>query len=102
MRFLEEIVMGIKKQCGEDYPVTVRLSVDEFDEGTIDVPLSKKISRYLEGIRVDGLHASCGNYNSMETVIESPLYEQGWRVYLTEEIKKEVHIPVITVGAIRD
>ena len=102
MRFLEEIVLGIKKQCGEDYPVTVRLSVDEFDEGGTDVALSKKISRYLESIGVDGLHASCGNYNSMETIIESPLFEQGWRVYLAEEIKKEVHIPVIAVGAIRE
>ncbi len=102
MRFLEEIVVGIKKQCGEEYPVTVRLSVDEFDEDGIDVTLSKKISRYLENIGVDGLHASCGNYNSMETIIESPLFEQGWRVYLAEEIKKEVHIPVIAVGAIRE
>lgn len=37
----------------------------------------------------------------METIIESPLLEQGWKVYLSEEIKKEVTIPVITVGAIR-
>ena len=38
----------------------------------------------------------------METIIESPLFEQGWRVYLADEIKKEVHIPVIAVGAIRE
>ena len=38
----------------------------------------------------------------METIIESPLYEQGWRVYLAEAIKQEVSIPVITVGAIRE
>lgn len=102
MRFLEEIVTGIKQKCGEDYPVTVRLSVDEFDEGGLDVELSKKISKRLEKIGVDGLHASSGNYNSMETVIESPVLEQGWRVYLAEELKKEVTIPVITVGNIRE
>ncbi|ADU29446.1 FAD-dependent oxidoreductase [Evansella cellulosilytica] len=102
MRFLEEIIIGIKEQCGNDYPVIVRLSVDEFDEDGIDVALSKNISRYLEKIGVDAIHASAGNYNSMEKVIESPLYEQGWRVYLAEEIKKEVNIPVITVGSIRE
>ncbi|MFS0862603.1 FAD-dependent oxidoreductase [Fredinandcohnia sp. 179-A 10B2 NHS] len=102
MRFLEEIVLGIKNQCGKDYPVTVRLSVDEFDEEGIDVRLSKKISRYLENIGVDGLHASAGNYNSMDKIIDTPLYEQGWKVYLAEEIKKEVNIPVITVGSIRE
>ncbi|WP_312470931.1 FAD-dependent oxidoreductase [Neobacillus sp.] len=102
MRFIEEIVDGIKEKCGEDYPVTVRLSVDEFDEGGQDVKLSKEISRYLEKIGVDGLHASAGNYNSMDKIIESMLFEQGWRVYLAEEIKKEVKIPVITVGVIRE
>jgi len=102
MRFLEEIVRGIKTICEDDFPVTVRLSVDEFDEHGIDVEESKKISSYLEKIGVDGLHASAGNYNSMDKVIESPLFEQGWRVYLAEAIKQEVRIPVIAVGAIRE
>lgn len=102
IRFLEEIVRGIKKVCEEDFPVTVRLSVDEFDEHGLDVDESKKISTYLEKIGVDGLHASAGNYNSIDKVIESPLFEQGWRVYLAEAIKRVVDIPVITVGAIRE
>ncbi|MFF2450040.1 FAD-dependent oxidoreductase [Neobacillus sp. NPDC058068] len=102
MRFLEEIIIGIKENCGKDYPVTVRLSVDEFIEGGIDLELGKDISRYLEKLGVDGLHISCGTYDSMDKIIESPLFEQGWRVYLAEEIKKEVNIPVITVGSIRE
>lgn len=102
IRFLEEIIAGIKQKCGEDYPVTVRLSVDEFIEGGIDLELSRHICRYLERLGADGLHISCGTYDSMDKIIESPLYEQGWRVYLAEEIKKEVRIPVITVGSIRE
>ena len=102
MRFVEEIIQGIKQQCGADYPVTVRLSVDEFEEGGMDLSLSRKVSSYLEKIGVDGIHASSGNYNTMEKVIESPLFEEGWRVYLAEEIKKEVNIPVFAVGNIRD
>ena len=102
IRFLEEIIVGIKKRCGDDFPVTVRLSVDEFEEGGLDVPLSQKISRYLEKIGVDAINVSSGNYNTMETIIESPLYEEGWKVYLAEEIKKVVTIPVIAVGNIRD
>ncbi|MFS0778368.1 FAD-dependent oxidoreductase [Neobacillus sp. 3P2-tot-E-2] len=102
MRFIEEIIVGIREKCGKDYPVTVRLSVDEFVEGGIDLELGKEISKYLEKLGVDGLHISCGTYDSMDRIIESPLFEQGWRVYLAEEIKKEVTIPVITVGSIRE
>ncbi|MFC4319891.1 oxidoreductase [Litchfieldia salsa] len=102
IRFLEEIIVGIKQLCGHDFPVTVRLSVDEFEKGGTDITLSREISVYLEKLGIDGLHASAGNYNTMDKVIESPLVEEGWRVYLAEEIKKEVNIPVITVGNIRD
>ena len=38
----------------------------------------------------------------MDKIIESPLFEQGWRVYLAEELKKVVSIPVIAVGSIRE
>jgi 2,4-dienoyl-CoA reductase-like NADH-dependent reductase (Old Yellow Enzyme family)/thioredoxin reductase len=102
MRFLKEIIVGIREKCGEDYPITVRLSVDEFIDGGIDLELGKAICRYLEKLGVDGLHISCGTYDSMDKMIESPLLEQGWRVYLAEEVKKEVNIPVITVGSIRE
>jgi 2,4-dienoyl-CoA reductase-like NADH-dependent reductase (Old Yellow Enzyme family)/thioredoxin reductase len=102
IRFIKEIIDGIREKCGEDYPVTVRLSVDEFVEGGIDLELGKQISQYLETLGVDGLHISCGTYESMDRIIESPLFEQGWRVYMAEEIKKVVNIPVITVGSIRE
>lgn len=102
MRFLEEIIVGIKKTCGEDYPVMVRISGDEFVEGGNDLEAGKEISRYLEKVGVDALHVSCGVYESSDKIVESPLFEQGWRVYLTEEIRKVVSIPVITVGSLRD
>ncbi|WP_042355711.1 FAD-dependent oxidoreductase [Bacillus rubiinfantis] len=102
LRFLKEIVAGIKEHCGSDYPITVRLSVDEFDEGGTDVQLSKKIAQYLENIGINGIHASAGNYNSFYKIIDSPSYPQGWRVYLAEEIKQVVKIPVIAIGVIRE
>lgn len=102
MRFLQEIILGIKNTCGEDFPLTVRLSVDEFIEGGMDLEQGKEIAQYLEKLGIDGIHVSCATYDSQDKLIESPLFEQGWRVYLSEEIKKVVTIPVITVGSIRE
>lgn len=102
MRFVEEIVVGIKEKCGPDFPVSIRLSVDEFEEGGTTIELSKKIATSLEKIGVDAIHASCGNYNSMDKMVESMMFEQGWRVYLAEAVKEVVDIPVITVGVIRE
>ena len=48
MRFIEEVIVGIKEKCGQDYPVTVRINVDDFTEEGIDLQLGKDICRYLE------------------------------------------------------
>ena len=69
------------------------INVDDFTEEGIDLQLGKEICQYLEKLGVDGLHISCGTYDSMDKIIESPLFEQGWRVYLAEEIKKECNDP---------
>ena len=102
MRFAEEIIVGIKQQCGAGFPVQIRLSIDEFEEGGMTIELSKQAARHLEKIGVDSIHASCGNYNSMDKMVESMMFDQGWRVYLAEAIKEEVNIPVVTVGVIRE
>ena len=102
MRFLQEIVHGIKRECGDQFAISVRLSVDEFLEGGIDLPTGVAIARHLESIGVDAINVSCANYARFETIIEPVTFEQGWRAYLAEAVKKEVNVPVIAVGVIRE
>jgi len=102
MRFPLEIIKGIKEIVGDDYPIIFRFSADEFVEGGITLKEGKQIARMLEETGVHALHVSSGIYESMPTLLEPSRFEQGWRVYLAEEIKKAVKIPVITVGVIRE
>ncbi|WP_147534617.1 NAD(P)/FAD-dependent oxidoreductase [Bacillus marasmi] len=103
MRFSKEIVEGIKAKCGQDFPVSIRISVDEYEkEGGLTIELSQKVARYLEEVGYDAIHASCGNYNSMDKMVESMMFEQGWRVPLAEAVKQVVSIPVVAVGTIRE
>ncbi|NPV53545.1 MAG: FAD-dependent oxidoreductase [Firmicutes bacterium] len=101
MRFALEIIQGIRDKLGRDFPITFRMSADEFMEGGLTLQESKKIARILQDAGVDALHVSAGAYGSMPTILEPMQYNEGWRVYLAEEIKKVVDIPVITVGVIR-
>lgn len=102
MRFLEDIVKSIRALCGENYPVIVRCSVDEFVDGGIDLEMGKRIVKRLEKAGVDALDISAGIYESLPKVIEPMSYQQGWRIHLAEAIKEVVDIPVITVGVIRE
>lgn len=107
MRFSREIIAGIRKELGSDFIILFRYSADEFCPGgiTLEGPdgsgTGVDIAKAMEAAGVDCLCISCGNYGSMITLLEPMSYDEGWRVYLAERIKKEVNIPVSTVGVIR-
>ena len=107
MKFIEEIIIGIREKCGQDYPVIARLSVDEFlrRNGLGDGILLKdgvEIAKYLEKIGVDAIDVSAGIYETMNVSWEPISFPQGWKLYLAEEIKKSINIPVISAAVIRE
>ncbi|MCD6574584.1 FAD-dependent oxidoreductase [Candidatus Aerophobetes bacterium] len=102
MRFPLEIIARIKEKCGEDFPVLVRYSADEFVPGGRGIEESKKVARMFQDAGVAALDISAGTFDSPWPCMDPIYYPEGWRVYLAEEIKKVVDIPVITAGTIRD
>lgn len=102
LRIVTEIVTGIKYMCGSDFPLSVRISADEFVEGGLKLPDSIKIARTLESIGVDAINVSSGTYESATTIIEPGSYPQGWKKHLAKEIRKNIKIPVIAVNNIKD
>lgn len=101
MRFPLEIIRRCRERVGHDFAIGFRMSADEFVEGGITLEEGIKIARHLEDAGIDVLHVSAGIYESMSVVLETMSYKEGWRVYLAEAIKKQVRIPIITVGVIR-
>ncbi|MBQ1376040.1 MAG: NADH:flavin oxidoreductase, partial [Clostridia bacterium] len=59
MRFITEIITGIREKCGPDFPLLVRLTVDEFlnqtgvKEPYIDLKEGIKIAQALEKLGID-------------------------------------------------
>lgn len=101
MRFLTEIVMGIKHICGPKFPISVRIDGDEFVPGGITLEEAIKMAKHLESIGVDAINVSSGTYESAVTIIEPISYEEGWKRHLAQGIKDNVKIPVIACNAIK-
>ena len=107
MRFLTEIVQGIKERCGKDYPLIVRLTVDEMyarigQPGVgYDLETGKKIAKRLEELGVDAINVSSACYDVYNCWLEPTTYEPGWRKYLAKAIKETVSIPVIAANVMR-
>ncbi|MGB9805549.1 MAG: FAD-dependent oxidoreductase, partial [Thermoproteota archaeon] len=98
-----EIVKRIKEKCGRDFPVIFRLVADEFEEGGITVEYAKEIAKKLEAAGVDAFDITGGNYDTADHIIPPVYYdEQGYFFKQASEIKKVVHVPVISGGMIVD
>jgi len=100
-RFLVEIVEGIKRRVGVDFPVMVRLVAEDMMEGGVTPEEGRWFACRLEGAGADALHPDFG-LGGKEKRLEPMPYPQAWRVYLAERIKQVVSIPVIAVGVIRE
>ncbi len=108
MRFITEIITGIREKCGPDFPLLVRLTVDEFlnqtgvKEPYIDLKEGIKIAQALEKLGIDALDVTCGMYETGVTSIEPISFPQGWRGDLVKAVKDSVKLPVIAVSVIRE
>lgn len=107
MRFVTEIIEGIRARCGRDYPLIVRLCVDEMydrigkpgkgyglDEGL-------RFAKRLEELGVDAIDVSSACYDAYNYWLEPTSFEPGWRAYLAKAVKQTVSIPVIAANFIR-
>ncbi len=107
MRFVAEIIDGIRDRCGKDYPLIVRLTADEMYD-RIGMPgkgygleTGKRIAMRLEELGVDAINVTSACYDAYNYWLEPTSFEPGWRKYLAKEIKSVVSIPVIAANVMR-
>ncbi|EGD55920.1 FAD-dependent oxidoreductase [Gordonia neofelifaecis] len=99
-RILLEIVDEIRQRVPWDFPLSVRLSVVDYEPDGITIDETVRLARLLQEHGVDVIHASGGHHALMEWEV-SPwfmpraLHKWGW-----EQIRDAVDIPVIASGSL--
>ena len=102
MRLIAEIIIGIRYACGPDFPVSVRISANEYLEGGIDLKEGVRIARYLESLGIVSINVSCGTYATGDTIVEPYYRDECWKKDLAATIKAAVKIPVIAVNTVKN
>ncbi len=112
-RFPVEIVKAIKKECGEDFPVSLRYSVvsktkgfgkgalpeeKDFVEVGRDMEESEKAAKYLQDAGYDMLNCDNGTYDAWYWAHPGPYMPQNCNLEDVAHIKKFVDIPVVCAG----
>lgn len=107
MRFLLEIIDGIRSNCGKDFPIVVRLTVDEMyseigqNGKGYNLEEGIKMAKILSDKGIDAIDVSSAAYDTFNYWLEPTTFTPGWRKYLASDVKKVVDIPVIAANLIR-
>ncbi|MBQ9746942.1 MAG: FAD-dependent oxidoreductase [Clostridia bacterium] len=111
-RFAAEVVKAIKEECGADYPVSLRYSVEskmkgfcsgampgeKYKEVGRSMEESEKAAKYLQDAGYDMLNADNGTYDSWYWA-HPPMYmPENCNLEDVAHIKKFVDIPVVCAG----
>lgn len=111
-RFPVEIVQAIKKECGKDFPVSLRYSVrsmtkgfregalpgEDFIEAGRDMEESEKAAKYLQDAGYDMLNCDNGTYDAWYWA-HPPIYmPENCNLEDVEHIRQFVDIPVVCAG----
>ena len=100
MKFPLEIVRAIREKVGDDYPIIFKMNGADFDKVGITLADAKIQAKMLVEVGVDAIDVSAGTYTTIYTCVPPMQYREGFRVYLAEEIKKVVNLPVFYVGGL--
>lgn len=106
MRFLLEIIKGIRETCG-DFPIVVRLTVDEcyakIGKPGVGYELEEgvRMAEILEQAGIDAIDISSAGYDTFNYWLEPMTFDLGWRKYMAKAVKERVKIPVIAANLIR-
>ena len=102
MKLPLEIIRGIRKECGNDFIISVRMG---YDEPTIDEGI--EIAKMFDMSGADIIHVSTGFGSSgymSENIMKKPPddFPFNIRIWAASKIRPNVSCPVIAVGGIRN
>ena len=102
LRLTLEVIEEVRKMCGKDFIIDVRISGDEYTDGGQNLNDAVYVAKQLEKAGVDFIHVSGGTTIMRGSSIPAPGTPLGSHSKVGEEIKKQVSIPVATVGRITE
>lgn len=102
LRLTLEVIEEVRKMCGEDFIIDVRISGDEYSDGGLNINDATYIAKQLEKAGADMLHVSGGTTIKRGSAIPAAGTKQGSHAEYARYIKQHVSIPVATVGRITE
>lgn len=105
-----KIIEGIKKECGKDYPISMRMCMKTYmsgynkstltGEGEVGRTIEEAaaIAQKLESYGVDLFNVNAGTYDTFYYCVAPYYMPDGYNLQLAEQLKAAVRVPVFLAG----
>ncbi|WJG10875.1 NADH:flavin oxidoreductase/NADH oxidase family protein [Aliiglaciecola sp. LCG003] len=104
-RLLLEVVKSVRKACGADFTVAVKLNSADFQRGGFDVDDALVVVKLLEPLAVDFVELSGGSYEAPamqgRTADDRTLAREAYFIEFTAKIAAQTSMPIMTTGGIK-
>ena len=103
-RFAIEVLTAIRKKVGNKLAIEYRISANELVPGGMEEEETIEFVKMIED-KIDLLHVSAGILGHPKTVphmIQPTYFPHGYNVHYAERFRKELKVPITTVGSISD
>ncbi|MDY7034728.1 MAG: FAD-dependent oxidoreductase, partial [Thermodesulfobacteriota bacterium] len=101
-RFAREIIKEVRKRVGEDFPLSFKISAQEFVPNGLDVDESIDILKQIIDTGIDVVQVSAGNDATPEWISQPMFMEKACLTDSAAKIKESLNVPVMAVGRIND
>lgn len=110
----KKIIDGIKKECGADFPVSIRMGLkwwmEDFNKASLygekevgrTVEDAIAIAKKLEEYGYDMINANSGTYDSFYYACPPYYQPYGYNVEIVRQVKAAISIPIFIAGKMDD
>lgn len=102
VRFVTEILAGVRRRCGPGFVVGLRMGAEELSPDGIDEAMAVEFARYVAGLGIlDYLSVTVGNFNSIEIHTPDRHHARMEFTHYAAAVRRAVGgLPVVTCGRI--
>jgi len=104
-RFVLEIYRNMRKKCGPDFPLGIKINSADFQRGAFTEEESMQVIQWLDEAGMDLIEVSGGTYERAAMVgtqhKESTIKREAYFLEFIEKVRKKVKAPLMLTGGFR-
>jgi mycofactocin system FadH/OYE family oxidoreductase 2 len=103
LRFPMEVIRAIRNAVGEDFPLGIRLCLDEYTSWGYGLDFGLKLAKVFEETgQVSYINTDAGTFSSFYMEIPPAAVPKGFAVPMSAALKDTIKLPIIAFGRINE